>query len=181
MLPRLVRRRREQTTRGAIVRVRVNVTVKVVRVTSRVRIGYARYRPGIGTSGALTAAGCEQVFTEKVSGSWRRPELDAALRTLRAGDQLVVTKLDRPGPSLEQRKVDLVVLDQGVDTSTAVAGCSSRFWGRRVRGRAAVRTGPGRAGSRPLPAPRVPLVGHRPGSPRRSLGLRWPRVPPSVA
>ncbi len=48
----------------------------------------------------------------------------------RSGDQLVVTKLDRLGRSLtnlmelsellEQRGIDLVVLDQGVDTSTAV-------------------------------------------------------------
>ena len=48
----------------------------------------------------------------------------------RAGDQLVVTKLDRLGRSLEhlialsrdlqERKVDLVVLDQGIDTSTAI-------------------------------------------------------------
>lgn len=49
---------------------------------------------------------------------------------LRPGDQLVVTKLDRLGRSLEhlialskqlqERGVDLVVLDQGIDTSTAV-------------------------------------------------------------
>lgn len=48
----------------------------------------------------------------------------------RAGDQLVITKLDRLGRSLERlialsgelqaRGVDLVVLDQGIDTSTAV-------------------------------------------------------------
>jgi AraC-like DNA-binding protein len=48
----------------------------------------------------------------------------------RHGDQLVVTKLDRLGRSLEHlieistqlqaRGVDLVVLDQGIDTSTAV-------------------------------------------------------------
>ncbi len=48
----------------------------------------------------------------------------------RAGDQLVITKLDRLGRSLEHlielskllrtRGVDLVVIDQGIDTATAV-------------------------------------------------------------
>jgi DNA invertase Pin-like site-specific DNA recombinase len=80
---------------------------------------------------ALKAAGCEQVFTDKASGKLaRRPELDKALLVAREGDQLVVTKLDRLGRSLENlielakdlqsRGVDLVVLDQGIDTSTAV-------------------------------------------------------------
>ncbi|WP_204011456.1 recombinase family protein [Sphaerimonospora thailandensis] len=80
---------------------------------------------------ALKAAGCEQVFTDKASGKLaRRPELDKALLVAREGDQIVVTKLDRLGRSLEnlielsntlqERGVDLVVLDQGVDTSTAV-------------------------------------------------------------
>ncbi|MGH3569890.1 MAG: recombinase family protein [Pseudonocardia sp.] len=79
---------------------------------------------------ALTGAGSERIYTDKASGKLaRRPELDEALRGLRAGDQLVVTKLDRPGRSLEhlidlsnQRQadgVDLVVLDQGIETSTA--------------------------------------------------------------
>ncbi len=80
---------------------------------------------------ALRAAGCEKVFTDKASGKLaRRPELDKALLVAREGDQLVVTKLDRLGRSLENlielskalqaRGVDLVVLDQGIDTSTAV-------------------------------------------------------------
>ncbi|WP_308345636.1 recombinase family protein [Streptomyces sp. ISL-94] len=80
---------------------------------------------------ALRAAGCEKVFTDKASGKLaRRPELDKALLVLREGDQLVVTKLDRLGRSLENlielskrleaEGVDLVVLDQGIDTSTAV-------------------------------------------------------------
>lgn len=79
---------------------------------------------------ALTAAGCEQVFLDTASGKLaRRPELDKALLSAnRAGDQLVVTKLDRLGRSLEhlidlsktlqERGVDLVVLDQNLDTST---------------------------------------------------------------
>jgi DNA invertase Pin-like site-specific DNA recombinase len=80
---------------------------------------------------ALTAAGCEKVFTDQASGKLaRRPELDKALLVAREGDQLVVTKLDRLGRSLgdlialsaqlQERGVGLVVLDQGIDTSSAV-------------------------------------------------------------
>ncbi|TJZ95310.1 recombinase family protein [Actinacidiphila oryziradicis] len=80
---------------------------------------------------ALKVAGCEKIFTDKASGKLaRRPELDKALLVAREGDQLVVTKLDRLDRSLENlielakdlqaRGVDLVVLDQGINTSTAV-------------------------------------------------------------
>jgi DNA invertase Pin-like site-specific DNA recombinase len=80
---------------------------------------------------ALRAAGCQKVFTDKAGGKLaRRPELDKALLVLREGDQLVVTKLDRLGRSLDHliqlskqlqaQGVALVVLDQGIDTSTAV-------------------------------------------------------------
>jgi DNA invertase Pin-like site-specific DNA recombinase len=80
---------------------------------------------------ALAAAGCDHVLIDKPSGKLaRRPELDKALLVAREGDQLVITKLDRLGRSLENlialsgdlqaRGVDLVVLDQGIDTSTAL-------------------------------------------------------------
>jgi DNA invertase Pin-like site-specific DNA recombinase len=74
----------------------------------------------------------DAIFLDKASGKLaRRPELDKALLSAnRAGDQLVITKLDRLGRSLEHlielskhlqaKGVDLVVLDQGIDTSTAV-------------------------------------------------------------
>jgi len=99
------------------------------------RIGYGRVstrdQNPDGQHDALQAAGCDEVFVEKASGKLAsRPKLDEALRISRAGDQLVVTKLDRLGRSLEHlmtlssqlqtRGVDLVVLDQGIDTSTAV-------------------------------------------------------------
>jgi DNA invertase Pin-like site-specific DNA recombinase len=67
------------------------------------RIGYGR----VSTRGqnphaqhdTFTAAGCEQIFIDKVA---RRPELDKALLVAhRRGDQLVVTELDRLGRSLE--------------------------------------------------------------------------------
>ena len=80
---------------------------------------------------ALRAAGCEPIFTDKVSGVLAsRPGLEQALLKARAGDQLVVTRLDRLGRSLanlmelsellRQREIDPVVLEQGVDISTAV-------------------------------------------------------------
>ena len=85
-----------------------------------------------GQRDALAAAGCDEIFIDKASGKLAsRPALDKALMVAaRTGDQLVVTKLDRLGRSLEHlialstqlqtRGVDLVVLDQGIDTSTAV-------------------------------------------------------------
>jgi DNA invertase Pin-like site-specific DNA recombinase len=100
-----------------------------------VRIGYGRVstrdQHPEAQHDALQAAGCERVFIDKASGKLaRRPELDNALLSAsRTGDQLVITKLDRLGRSLEHlielskllesRGVDLVVLDQGIDTSTA--------------------------------------------------------------
>lgn len=100
------------------------------------RIGYGRVstrdQHPEAQHDALTTAGCDEVFIDRASGKLAgRPELAKALLSAnRAGDQLVITKLDRLGRSLEHlielsgqlqaRGVDLVVLDQGIDTSTAV-------------------------------------------------------------
>lgn len=99
------------------------------------KIGYARVstreQHPEAQDDALNTAGCERVFTDKITGKLaRRPELDKALMVLREGDQLVITKLDRLGRSLrhlidladwlQEHGVDLIVLDQGIDTSTAV-------------------------------------------------------------
>ncbi|SUG88871.1 DNA invertase-like protein [Salmonella enterica subsp. enterica] len=47
---------------------------------------------------ALNCAGCELIFEDKISGTKsERPGLKKLLRTLSAGDTLVVWKLDRLG------------------------------------------------------------------------------------
>lgn len=57
---------------------------------------------------ALTKAGCQRVFEDKVGGSRaERPGLTKALEMLRDGDTLVVWKLDRLGRSVKNL-VDLV-------------------------------------------------------------------------
>jgi DNA invertase Pin-like site-specific DNA recombinase len=79
---------------------------------------------------ALTAAGCERVFTEKASGAQReRPQLQAALDYMRPGDTLVVWKLDRLARSLQQliatvealggRGVGRRSLTEAIDTTTS--------------------------------------------------------------
>ncbi|MFG1687734.1 recombinase family protein [Nonomuraea sp. NPDC049269] len=78
---------------------------------------------------ALAAAGCDRVFIDKASGKLdRRPELDEALDYPRPGDTFVITRLSRAARSLRHlldlaadlrgREVDLLVLKQGIDTST---------------------------------------------------------------
>jgi DNA invertase Pin-like site-specific DNA recombinase len=50
---------------------------------------------------ALTAAGCERIFTDTMTGSTaERPGLTEALDFCRPGDTLVVWRLDRLGRSL---------------------------------------------------------------------------------
>jgi DNA invertase Pin-like site-specific DNA recombinase len=96
-------------------------------------VGYSR----VSTSGqsselqdeALLAAGCERIFTDKASGALAdRPELSAALDYLRAGDVLVIWRLDRLGRSLkhllqvvadlEARGVGLRSLHETIDTTS---------------------------------------------------------------
>ena len=74
---------------------------------------------------------CEKVFKERLSGTnLNRPQFKKMMDFLREGDILYVTKLDRLARNtkdllnikylLEQKMVKLVVMDQGIDTSTPV-------------------------------------------------------------
>jgi DNA invertase Pin-like site-specific DNA recombinase len=80
---------------------------------------------------ALRAAGCTTIRTEKKSGTSRegRTELETVLSFLRAGDTLMVTRIDRLARSLldlegivrelRAKGVHLKAIEQPVDTSTA--------------------------------------------------------------
>jgi DNA invertase Pin-like site-specific DNA recombinase len=78
---------------------------------------------------ALKAAGCETIFSEKVSGTaGTRPELKACLEAIQEGDELVVWRLDRLGRSLVElvntvaeiakKEAVLVSLQENIDTQT---------------------------------------------------------------
>ncbi|MEC5218796.1 DNA invertase Pin-like site-specific DNA recombinase [Actimicrobium sp. GrIS 1.19] len=79
---------------------------------------------------ALKAAGCERIYQDVASGAQTvRPALDELLGQLRAGDVLVIWKLDRMGRSLRhlvelvgsliERKVGLLSLNDPIDTTSA--------------------------------------------------------------
>ena len=76
---------------------------------------------------------CDKIFEEKRSGITDfRPQLKHCLNYIREGDQLIVTCIDRLARStlhlcqiaetLREKGVDLVVLDQHIDTSDATPG-----------------------------------------------------------
>jgi DNA invertase Pin-like site-specific DNA recombinase len=98
------------------------------------KIGYARVSTRSQSKDSqvddLSAYGVDRLFIDKgVSGKHaRRPELDQALACLREGDVFVITRLSRAMRSLKhllelkdvltERGVGLVVLKQGIDTTT---------------------------------------------------------------
>jgi DNA invertase Pin-like site-specific DNA recombinase len=97
-------------------------------------IGYARVSTleqdtSVQTA-ALKSAGCEKIFREKAPGGrWDRPQLLRLLDQLRAGDVLVVWKLDRLSRSLRdllmlmerlgEAKAGFRSLTEAIDTTSA--------------------------------------------------------------
>lgn len=79
---------------------------------------------------ALQQAGCEQIFTDRISGTKaERKGLTDALSHLRSGDTLVVWRLDRLGRSLrhlidtvtalQERGIGFKSLQESIDTTTS--------------------------------------------------------------
>jgi DNA invertase Pin-like site-specific DNA recombinase len=98
-------------------------------------VGYARVS-SIGQTlevqlDVLNDYGVDKIFSEKQSATStnQRHELKRCLDYVRSGDTLVITKLDRLARStfdltniakqLEEDGVDLVILEQNIDTSTS--------------------------------------------------------------
>jgi DNA invertase Pin-like site-specific DNA recombinase len=95
-------------------------------------IGYARVS-SVGQNLEVQLAKlahCDKIFQEKASAiSSQQPRLKACLEYVRDGDTLVVSRLDRLARStlhlcqlaaeLERKQVNLLVVDQNIDTSDA--------------------------------------------------------------
>jgi len=98
------------------------------------KVGYARVSTTDqnldGQVIKLKEVGCDKLFEEKQSGKSAkdRPKLQECISYVREGDVLVVTKLDRLARSvfdlhavankLQEKGVDLVILNMNLDTST---------------------------------------------------------------
>src|SRR5438477_2393197 len=97
-------------------------------------IGYARVSTQEQTlnlqKDALEKIGCSKIFTDTISGATtERKGLEEALAYVRAGDSLVVWKLDRLGRSLKHlietitdlnnRKIGFKSITENIDTTTS--------------------------------------------------------------
>lgn len=97
------------------------------------KIGYARVSTQEQTLDlqidALKKHGCEAIYTDKISGTkTEKPNFEELMKFIRAGDTLVIWKLDRLGRStkhlielvaeLEKRQVNLVSLNDPIDTTS---------------------------------------------------------------
>lgn len=145
-------------------------------------IGYARVSTQDQTldlqTDALKRAGCEKIFTDMASGAKsERPGLQEAMNHLRAGDMLVVWRLDRLGRSLKHliatvtnlsdHGIGFKSLQENMDTTTSggklvfhIFGALAEFEREVIKERtnAGLRAARarGRFGGRPRPQARSP-------------------------
>ena len=139
------------------------------------RIGYARVSTAdqdlAPQLDVLRAKGCEPIYSEHASGKHAdRPELAQAMKALRAGDTLVVWRLDRLGRSLPDliatvnelasRGIAFESVTEAIDTTTAsgklvfnifasLADFERHLIGERTRAGLAAGRARGRMGGRP--------------------------------
>ena len=139
------------------------------------RIGYARVSTAdqdlAPQLDVLRAKGCEPIYSEHASGKHAdRPELAQAMKALRAGDPLVVWRLDRLGRSLPDliatvnelasRGIAFESVTEAIDTTTAsgklvfnifarLADFERHLIGERTRAGLAAGRARGRMGGRP--------------------------------
>ena len=139
------------------------------------RIGYARVSTAdqdlAPQLDVLRAKGCEPIYSEHASGQHAdRPELAQAMKALRAGDTLVVWRLDRLGRSLPDliatvnelasRGIAFESVSEAIDTTTAsgklvfnifasLADFERHLIGERTRAGLAAGRARGRMGGRP--------------------------------
>ena len=133
-------------------------------------IGYARVSPQEQTLqlqlDALEQSGCSKIFTDTAIGTTtKRKGLEEALAAVRAGDTLVVWRLDRIGTSLKQligmitdltkRNIGFQSITEQIDTTTSghifaafIAFERDRIRERTTAGRQAARAR-GKLGGRP--------------------------------
>ncbi len=112
------------------------------------RIGYARVSTDDQNldlqKDALLAAGCERLFSDKASGTKTdRPRLADALQFARAGDTLVVWRLDRLGRSLrelvelvnelENSGIGFASLTEHIDTTSATGELIFHIFGSMAK------------------------------------------------
>jgi DNA invertase Pin-like site-specific DNA recombinase len=98
---------------------------------------------------ALNTTGRDKIFEDCLSESKsKRPGLDAALEMLRAGDTLIIWRLDRLGRSLKdpiqltetlkERGVGLKSLQEAIDTTTSSAVSSSFIYSQHWQNSSAI-------------------------------------------
>ena len=98
---------------------------------------------------ALRDAGCECIFEDTAGGAVERPALRQALAQLRAGDTLVVWRLDRLGRSLKDliahaeslrtQSVGLRSLKEAIDTDSSTGHLVLHIFGAAEFERALIR------------------------------------------
>jgi DNA invertase Pin-like site-specific DNA recombinase len=150
--------------------------VSRIRDAEPLPVGYARVSTDVQNLDlqidALADAGTGRVCRDTGSGSIKhRPELDACLDYLRAGDTLVVWRLDRLGrglkhlidlvEQLQQREIGFRSLTEQIDTTTPAGRLQFHLFGalaefereiirERARAGLAAARARGRTGGRPV-------------------------------